>query len=231
MNAVAGISSSCISSADIGRSSLVRNRTFPDYIDSVLLLASFPAVIVLGQGVVILSGGLGPVDPLDGHLRGLTPIVWLLAGFVVGSTLLLSRTTFGRRIYAVGNSPLVARFAGVPVGRILIFAYMLSALCAALVGLMLSGFGFQATLEMGDAFLLPSIAAAIVGGTLITGGRGHYLGMFGGALLLTALSTLLSGLLLPAAVRSVIFGGVCSRRSSRSGNELLPEAERPWIRS
>ena len=88
----------------------------------------------------------------------------------------------------------MARFAGVPVGRILIFAYMLSALCAALVGLMLTGFGFQATLEMGDAFLLPSIAAAVVGGTLIAGGRGHYLGMFGGALLLTALSTLLSGL-------------------------------------
>ena len=266
--------------------------TFPDYINSILLLSSFPAVIVLGQGVVILAGGLdlsipwmvtfagilltgmsrgadgamlwaapmvlavaaavgfvngvgvvglgispiimtiamngmlqaaaliycngapiGLAPPglhwlMRGTLGGLTPIVWLLAGFVVGSTLLLSRTTFGRRIYAVGNSPLVARFAGVPVGRILIFAYMLSALCAALVGLMLSGFGFQATLEMGDAFLLPSIAAAVVGGTLITGGRGHYFGMFGGALLLTALSTLLSGLLLPAAVRSIIFGGV-----------------------
>ena len=145
---------------------------------------------------------------MRGTLGGLTPIVWLLAGFIVGSTLLLSRTTLGRRLYAVGNSARVARFAGVPVGRILIFAYMLSALCAALVGLMLTGFGFQATLEMGDAFLLPSIAAAVVGGTLITGGRGHYLGMFGGALLLTALSTLLSGLLLPAAVRGIIFGSV-----------------------
>jgi len=145
---------------------------------------------------------------MAGKLGGVTPIVWLLAAFVVGSTLLLSRTTFGRRLYAVGNSPRVARFAGIPVGRILIFAYMLSALCAALVGLMLTGFGFQATLDMGDAFLLPSIAAAVVGGTLITGGRGHYLGMFGGALLLTALSTLLSGVLLPAAVRSIIFGGV-----------------------
>ena len=271
---------------------LGRQLTFPEYFDSLLVLASFPAVIVLGQGVVILCGGLDLSIPwmitfagillagmsrgangamlwtvptvlavaaavgfvngvgivglgispivmtlamngmlqaaaliycngaplalappglrwlMAGKLGGLTPIVWLLAGFVIGSTLLLSRTTFGRRLYAVGNSPRVARFAGVPVGRILIFAYMLSALCAALVGLMLTGFGFQATLEMGDAFLLPSIAAAVVGGTLITGGRGHYLGMFGGALLLTALSTLLSGVLLPAAMRSIIFGGV-----------------------
>ena len=271
---------------------LGRQLTFPEYLDSLLVLASFPAVIVLGQGVVILCGGLDLSIPwmitfagillagmsrgangamlwtaptvlavaaavgfvngvaivglgispivmtlamngmlqaaaliycngaplglapsglrwlMAGKLGGLTPVVWLLAAFVVGSTLLLSRTTFGRRLYAVGNSPRVARFAGVPVGRILIFAYMLSALCAALVGLMLTGFGFQATLDMGDAFLLPSIAAAVVGGTLITGGRGHYLGMFGGALLLTALSTLLSGVLLPAAVRSIIFGGV-----------------------
>ena len=271
---------------------LGRQLTFPAYLNSLLVLASFPAVIVLGQGVVILCGGLDMSIPwmitfagilfagmsgsangamlwtaptvlavaaavgfvngigivglgispivmtlamngvlqaaaliycngapiglappglrwlMAGKLGGVTPIVWLLAGFVVGSTLLLSRTTFGRRLYAVGNGLRVARFAGVPVGRILIFAYMVSSLCAALVGLMLTGFGFQATLEMGDAFLLPSIAAAVVGGTLITGGRGHYLGMFGGALLLTALSTLLSGLLLPAAVRSIIFGGV-----------------------
>ena len=271
---------------------LGRQLTFPEYLNSLLVLASFPAVIVLGQGVVILCGGLDLSIPwmitfagilfagmsrgangamlwtaptvlavaaavgfvngvaivglgispivmtlamngmlqaaaliycngaplglapsglrwlMAGKLGGLTPVIWLLAAFVVGSTLLLSRTTFGRQLYVVGNSPRVARFAGVPVGRILIFAYMLSALCAALVGLMLTGFGFQATLEMGDAFLLPSIAAAVVGGTLITGGRGHYLGMFGGALLLTALSTLLSGVLLPAAVRSIIFGGV-----------------------
>jgi ribose transport system permease protein len=135
-------------------------------------------------------------------------VVWMMILWAIGATLLLTHTTFGRRLYAVGNSPRVAEFAGVPVARIVIVAYAISACCAALVGMMLSGFGFQATLDMGDAYLLPSIAAAVVGGTLITGGRGHYIGMFGGALLLTALSTLLSGILLPAAVRSIIFGAV-----------------------
>jgi ribose transport system permease protein len=59
---------------------------------------------------------------------------------------------------------------------------------------------------MGDPYLLPAIAVVVVGGTLMTGERGHYLGMFGGALLLTALTTILSGLLLPEAMKSAIFG-------------------------
>ena len=266
--------------------------TLGDYVGTLLVLTSFSAVIVLGQGIVILSGGLDLSVPwmitlvgvlmaglsrgsdqamlwsvplvlavaafigaingvgiailgiapivmtlamngilqaaaliycngspislvppglhwlIRGEVAGFPPVVWAMIPYVIGATLLLTHTTFGRRLYAVGNSPRVAEFAGVPVARVVIAAYAVSACCAALVGLMLSGFGFQATLDMGDAFLLPSIAAAVVGGTLITGGRGHYVGMFGGALLLTALSTLLSGILLPAAVRSIIFGTV-----------------------
>ena len=59
---------------------------------------------------------------------------------------------------------------------------------------------------MGDEYLLPSIAVVVVGGTLITGGRGNYLGMVGGVLLLTALQTLLAGTTLPYATRAIIFG-------------------------
>ncbi|MFQ5775545.1 MAG: hypothetical protein ACE5GS_13575 [Kiloniellaceae bacterium] len=59
---------------------------------------------------------------------------------------------------------------------------------------------------MGDPYLLPSIAVVVVGGTLITGGRGHYLGILGGCLLLTALGTLLAGTTLPFAVRDIIYG-------------------------
>jgi ribose transport system permease protein len=265
--------------------------TFGEYANSFLVLASFPAVIVLGQGVVILTGGLdlslpwmitlagvlltgmthsnaalvwsvpavlavgafvGAVNgagiailgispivmtlamngilqavaliycggaPLSlapsglhwmmrGEFLYIPPIVWLLIPFVIGASLMLTRTSFGRQIYAVGNSVRVAELSGVPVTAVIIAAYAISSVCAALVGLMLSGFGFEATLGMGDAFLLPSIAAAVVGGTLITGGRGRYVGMLGGALLLTALSTLLSGILMPAAIRGIIFGVV-----------------------
>jgi ribose transport system permease protein len=71
---------------------------------------------------------------------------------------------------------------------------------------MLVGFSGQAFNDMGEPYLLPAIAVVVIGGTLMTGGRGHYLGMFGGALLLTALTTVLTGLLLPVAMKSVLFG-------------------------
>jgi ribose transport system permease protein len=143
---------------------------------------------------------------MTGRLFGTTPIIWVLALFVFGATILLGRTGFGRRIYAVGNSPRVAFLSGVNVGSTLVSAYVLSGVCAAVVGMLLAGFNGQASLGMGDEFLLPSIAVVVVGGTLITGGRGHYLGMIGGVLLLTALQTLLAGTTLPHAMRDIIFG-------------------------
>jgi ribose transport system permease protein len=84
--------------------------------------------------------------------------------------------------------------------------YCLSGLCSAVVGLLLAGFSSQAFLGMGDPYLLPSIAVVVVGGALITGGRGSYLGMLGGALLLTSLQTLLAGTTLPYATRTILFG-------------------------
>jgi ribose transport system permease protein len=143
---------------------------------------------------------------MTGKWLGAAPAVWFTIAFVAAAWFLLSRTTFGRRIYAVGNSPTVAKLSGVGVGGTLIGVYMLSGFCAALVGILLAGFSGQASLGMGDEYLLPSIAVVVVGGTLITGGRGHYVGMVGGVLMLTALSTLLAGTTLPPAVRDIIFG-------------------------
>jgi ribose transport system permease protein len=96
--------------------------------------------------------------------------------------------------------------SGIDVGRVIVGTYVLSGLCSALVGLLLVGFGNLAVLGMGEAYLLPAIAVVIVGGTLVTGGRGHYLGIFGGALLLTLLSTLLAGTTWPEAIRDILFG-------------------------
>ena len=137
---------------------------------------------------------------------GVTPVVWFLGLFVLLATLLLEHTILGRRFYAVGNGTRAAYLSGINVPVTTTAAYMLSGFCAALVGVLLSGFNGQATLGMGDEYLLPSIAVVVVGGTLITGGRGHYLGMVGGVLLLVALQTLLAGSTLPFAARSIIFG-------------------------
>src|SRR6185437_3079813 len=128
--------------------------------------------------------------------------------FIALATLFLSRTSLGRRIYAVGNSMRAAKLSGVRVGSTIVWVYVLSGFCSALVGIMLTGFNGQAFNGMGDNYLLPSIAVTVVGGTVITGGRGHYLGILGGCLLLTALGIALAGTTLPEAVRHIIFGVV-----------------------
>ena len=127
---------------------------------------------------------------MTGAVAGITPVVGLMAVFILFGVTLLGRTVFGRWVYAVGNSPRASFLSGVGVKATTIGVYVLSGFCAALVGVLITGFSGQASLGMGDDFLLPSIAVVIVGGTLITGGRGTYIGMLGGVLLLTALQTL-----------------------------------------
>jgi len=143
---------------------------------------------------------------MTGQEWPVTPVVGFVALFIVVAVLLLGKTPFGRRVYAIGNGERVAALSGVPVGKTLIGVYMLSGVCSAIVGALLTGFSGQASLGMGDEYLLPSIAVVVIGGALITGGRGHYLGMLGGALLLTALQTLLAGTTLPYATRTIVFG-------------------------
>jgi ribose transport system permease protein len=145
---------------------------------------------------------------MTGSVWGVTPVIFLVVLFVAASVGLLGRTVFSRWVYALGNSSRASFLSGVDVRRTTIGVYMLSGVCSALVGILLTGFGGQASLGMGDAYLLPSIAVVIIGGTLITGGRGHYLGMIGGVLLLTGLQTLLAGTTLPFAFRDIVFGFV-----------------------
>ncbi|PPQ35790.1 ABC transporter permease [Rhodopila globiformis] len=185
----------------------------------IVLFALPPIVMTLAmngilQGVAMVysngtPSGFAPPELLwlmTAHVEGITPELFLLAPFVIVAALLLSKTPFGRRVYAIGNSVRAARLSGVDVGRTTVLVYVLSGFCSAIVGVLLDGFSGQASLGMGDSYLLPSIAVVVVGGTLITGGRGSYFGMIGGVLLLTALQTLLAGTTLPDAMRQIIYG-------------------------
>ena len=187
----------------------------------VALLGMPPIVVTLAMNGVLQGAALlysngtpaGFASPalrwlMTGAVGGITPVVALMAVFILFGVTLLSRTIFGRWVYAVGNSPRASFLSGVDVRATTMGVYVLSGFCAALVGVLITGFSGQASLGMGDEFLLPSIAVVIVGGTLITGGRGNYIGMLGGVLLLTALQTLLAGTTLPHAVRDIIFGTV-----------------------
>ena len=187
----------------------------------IVWLGLSPIVVTLAtngllQGAALVYSGGTPAgfsSPLlrwfmTARVLGATPVVYFMIVFVVFAVIFLSRTSFGRRVYGIGNGLRVAQLSGIAVGRTLVGVYILSAVCSALVGILLTGFSGQASLGMGDDYLLPSIAVVVVGGALITGGRGHYLGMLGGVLLLTALQTLLAGTTLPYATRAIIYGVV-----------------------
>jgi ribose transport system permease protein len=122
--------------------------------------------------------------------------------------LILRRTGFGRLLYAVGDNPVAARLSGARSWQVLIVLYMLSAVIAAIAGFLYSGLSNVASVTLVDTQVLPSVAAAVIGGTSIMGGRGGYAGTIVGALILTVLISLLTVLGFPEAVRQVLFGSI-----------------------
>ena len=131
-------------------------------------------------------------------------IVWALVSVLV--VLLLQRTVLGRYIYAIGNRETAAYLSGVNTRHVLVGCFALSGLCSGLAGVLLVGYSTKAYQGMGDAYLLPAIAAVVIGGTNILGGQGRYLGTVVGAILITLLSSVLSVMQMPEAGRQVIYG-------------------------
>jgi ribose transport system permease protein len=120
----------------------------------------------------------------------------------------LRRTGFGRLLFAIGDNPVAARLSGVRSWQVLIVLYVISALLATIAGLVLSGFTNTASVSLADPYLLSSVAAAVLGGTSIMGGRGGFGGTIVGALILTVLTALLTVLGLPEPARQILFGSI-----------------------
>jgi ribose transport system permease protein len=118
----------------------------------------------------------------------------------------LRRTGYGRLLYAIGDNPVAARLSGVRSWQVLVVLYVISALMAAIAGLLITGLTNTASVTLVDTSLLPSVAAAVIGGTSIFGGRGGFGGTMVGALILTVLSALITVLGMPEPTNQVVFG-------------------------
>jgi ribose transport system permease protein len=118
----------------------------------------------------------------------------------------LRRSGYGRLLFAVGDNPVAARLSGARVWQVLVVLYIISALFAALAGFLVAGLVKTATIQLVEESVLPSVAAAVIGGTSIMGGRGGYAGTIVGALILTVLTTLLTVLDMPEAAKQILFG-------------------------
>jgi ribose transport system permease protein len=176
----------------------------------VMTLASLSVI----QGVLLVYNAGKPVsgksDFLNywalGTLLGLPTPVWVLAAISALCLILLHRTAYGRAIYAVGNNPRAALLSGVPIGRVQLATYALCSVCAGVTGLLILGRTGYSSKTAGDPYLLMSIAAVVIGGTSILGGRGKYIGTIGGALVLTVLLNILTVENIPEAGRMIVQG-------------------------
>ena len=119
---------------------------------------------------------------------------------------MLHRTAYGRAIYAIGNNPRAALLSGVPIGLTQVATYALCSVFAAVTGLLILGRTGYSSKTAGDPYLLMSIAAVVIGGTSILGGRGKYIGTIGGALVLTVLINVLTVENISEAGRMMIQG-------------------------
>jgi ribose/xylose/arabinose/galactoside ABC-type transport system permease subunit len=162
-----------------------------------------PIVLTIAAGFAIggitiwISGG-ATVYPKVVAFRSLnsTPLrlpvaVYVLLAIAALTELLLRRTTAGRQMYLIGENPAAARAAGLPVGRVIVIAWALFGVCIAVTGVFLASFNTSANAELGGTLSLDVIAAVLVGGTAIGGGRGSALRTLGGALLISVISDLL----------------------------------------
>jgi len=186
----------------------------------VALLRIPSLVMTLGMNAVLAGFTLvytngSPQGDAPGFVRALAVgrvvggvpyalLFWLLFGAAV--VLLLRRTLYGRRLYAIGNNPAAAFLSGVPVRGTLVATYALCGLCAGIGGVLLTGYSAQSYLGMGDPFVLQSIAAVVIGGTSILGGAGGYGGTVAGAITVVLLQNALQIVGIRFAGQQILYG-------------------------
>lgn len=166
---------------------------------------------LLAVGQLSSSGDTVPSIAVDlaSNRAGPIPviaIVWLVVAVACG--VLISRTAFGRRVHATGENDVAASLSGIRIDRVRLITYAISGAASAFGGIVLAGYVGTTYLEIGAPYLFTSIAAVVVGGASILGGRGTYWGTVAGALTLTVLSALLPLFHLSTADLEIVYGVV-----------------------
>jgi ribose transport system permease protein len=184
----------------------------------IRLLRIPPIIATLSSSFLVLSTAISygrglrikPPAPLSdfatARIFGI-PIATLFVILISAAlALILKRTVYGRSVLAIGQNPRAAWLAGLSVDRTRFVTYVLSALMAGTCGILLSGFSGGAALNMGEEFLLASIAVVVIGGTSVAGGRANVPGIWGAALFLYLLVTMLNTLGASAGIRLILTG-------------------------
>jgi len=174
------------------------------------------AVNAVAQGLMVVhTGGFSPQESSSpsmpfiatgNTLLGIPNALLVWAAVGGAAIFLLTRTTFGRTVYAIGNRERVAYLSGARTRLTVLSAFAIAGGLSAFGGVLLAGYASKAAQAMGDPYLLPAIAAVVLGGTSILGGRGNYLGTVAGVVLITLLQSILSVMQMEEFGRHVTYG-------------------------
>ncbi|MET9762651.1 ABC transporter permease [Streptomyces sp. NPDC006372] len=197
------------------------------FIATLAMLASARGLalqITDGSTQVVTVGSVLDLGARDAYILGIPPLVLIFAAVTVIGWLLLNRTTFGRRTVAVGGNAEAARLAGIDVRRQRLYLYLLSGLCCGIAAFMLIVLSGSGQNTNGNLYELDAIAAAIIGGTLLSGGRGTIIGSVLGVLVFTTITNIFALNNLETAVQQIAKGAIIvaavlvQRRSMRGGD-------------
>ncbi|MDU8927044.1 ABC transporter permease [Alisedimentitalea sp. MJ-SS2] len=169
---------------------------------SFLILSS---AIAYGRGLKIKPPPL-LAEFTTAQVLGVPVLAIVIILFAIVMSVVLNRTLYGRSVLAIGQSMRAAWLAGINVERIRFMTYVLSALLAALCGFLLSGFSGGASLNMGQEYLLASIAVVVIGGTSVAGGKANVPGIWGAAMFMFLLVTMLNTFGASAGIRLILTG-------------------------
>ena len=190
----------------LGNGILVTKRRVPPFVATLgmlVLVQGATQAYTLGVPGGFVPEALGAVNQ-SWFIFSIPLVLWLALNAVF--TFVLKGTTYGRRVYAVGSNIEAARLSGIPVDRIRISVYALGSCLAVVSGVVLTGYVGYVDRFIGVGLELDSIAAAIVGGTAFTGGRGGLLGTIAGVLMIQILSTMALLMGLDIEVQFIIKG-------------------------
>ncbi|MES9555866.1 MULTISPECIES: ABC transporter permease [unclassified Streptomyces] len=196
------------------------------FIATLAMLASARGLALLitdGRTQIVTVTSVLDLGLPDSYVLGIPPLVMMFAAVTVIGWLVLNRTTFGRRTVAVGGNAEAARLAGIDVRRQRLFLYLLSGLCCGIAAFMLIVLSGSGQNTNGNLYELDAIAAAIIGGTLLSGGRGTIVGSVLGVLVFTTITNIFALNNLQSDVQQIAKGAIIvaavlvQRRTSAHG--------------
>ncbi|ASY59202.1 Ribose ABC transport system, permease protein RbsC (plasmid) [Sinorhizobium sp. CCBAU 05631] len=190
---------------------IIMTMAMATFLQGLLVIVAGGSAVSVTNAAVLWLGQARPLGVPSGMM------LWIAVSAVV--LMIIHRMPLGARLLALGANPLASRLSGINVTRSMLVLYAMSGFFAGLAGILILGMNRQGYVGIGEPYLLTSIAAVVLGGTSILGGRGTYAGTIPGAILLVTTTALITVVNASPAWRSIMFGSLILALLLISGRE------------